>query len=78
MIEASGAVGGGSLPDGTVPGFALALTPADPDALLRTLREQNPPVIGHIDRDRVLLHPRTVEPEADERLLASVTAALTR
>ncbi len=78
VIKASGAVGGGSLPDGTVPGFALALTPADPDALLRALREQNPPVIGHIDRDRVLLHPRTVEPDADEQLLASVTGALSR
>lgn len=76
VTEAAGAVGGGSLPEGTVPGSALALTAPDPEGLLVALRRQEPPVIGHIYKDQVLLHPRTIEPQDDDRLLACVIAAL--
>ncbi|MGF1465558.1 MAG: L-seryl-tRNA(Sec) selenium transferase [Sandaracinaceae bacterium] len=75
VVEAEGAIGGGSLPGGPVPGFALALPGAD--ALLCRLRAQDPPVVAHIVKDRVLLHPRTVDPEDDERLVAAVRAART-
>jgi L-seryl-tRNA(Ser) seleniumtransferase len=78
VVEAAGAVGGGSLPEGTLAGWALALGAGDPDALIASLRAQSPPVIGHIVEDRVLLHPRTVPPEADDALIAAVRAALGR
>jgi L-seryl-tRNA(Ser) seleniumtransferase len=40
------------------------------------LREHEPPVIGRIVEERVLLDPRTVLPGEDEVVLAAVLAAL--
>ena len=77
VIDCIDAVGGGSLPEGRLEGSALALSTDDADRLLRTLRAQEPPVIGHIVEDRVLLHPRTVPPADDGRMVAAVRAALT-
>ncbi|MEE8410019.1 MAG: L-seryl-tRNA(Sec) selenium transferase [Myxococcota bacterium] len=78
VVEAAGTVGGGSLPDAALPGFALALDIDHPDVLLAALRRQAQPVVGHIVADRVLLHPRTVPPERDVALVDSVKAALGR
>jgi len=77
VIDSIDAVGGGSLPEGRLEGSALALSTDDADALLRLLREQDPPMIGHIVDDRVLLHPRTVPACEDDRLVAAVRRALT-
>ena len=55
------------------------LTPSEVDELigvLRRLREHEPPVIGRIERERVLLDPRTVLPDEDDALLDAVAAAL--
>jgi L-seryl-tRNA(Ser) seleniumtransferase len=41
------------------------------------LREHEPPVIGRIEQERVLLDPRTVLPDEDDVLLDAVVAALT-
>ncbi|MBI5508087.1 MAG: L-seryl-tRNA(Sec) selenium transferase [Deltaproteobacteria bacterium] len=76
VVTAFDAVGGGSLPEGQIAGCALALTTDDPDALLASLRRLRPPIIGHIDDDRVLLHPRTVLTEDDPRVVAGLVAAL--
>ena len=73
---AESAVGGGSLPGVTLPTFVLALPPGDPDWLAAALRRQDPPVVGRIEADRVLLDPRTVLPGEDDALLAGVRAAL--
>jgi L-seryl-tRNA(Ser) seleniumtransferase len=70
------AVGGGSLPEVTVATHVLAIPSADPDALAARLRRQDPPVVGRIEEDRVVLDPRTVLPDEDDALLASVRAAL--
>ncbi len=70
------AVGGGSLPGVTLPTSVLALPAGDPDALAARLRRQDPPVVGRIEADRVVLDPRTVLPGEDEALLAGVRAAL--
>ncbi len=70
------AVGGGSLPGVTLPTFVLALPAGDPDRLAEALRRQDPPVVGRIEEDRVVLDPRTVLPGEDEVLLAGVRAAL--
>ncbi len=74
--EARSAVGGGTLPEATLPTFALALAHADPDALSARLRRADPPVVGRIEDGRVLLDPRTVLPGEDEPLLAAVRFAL--
>jgi L-seryl-tRNA(Ser) seleniumtransferase len=38
--------------------------------LLQTLRRLDPPVIGRVSEDAVLLDLRTVEPEFDAKLVA--------
>jgi len=47
-----------------------------PAQLLDRLRLQSPPVIARIEDDRVVLDPRTVLPDEDERLLQAVIAAV--
>lgn len=74
--EARSAVGGGTLPEVTVPTFVLALPPRDADALAAQLRRGDPAVVGRIEDGRVLLDPRTVMPTEDDALLRAVTAAL--
>jgi L-seryl-tRNA(Ser) seleniumtransferase len=77
---ARSAVGGGSLPDVTVPTFVLTLPPLEdgPDALLARLRRADPPVVGRIEEDRVVLDPRTVMPSEDDAVIGAVSAALSR
>lgn len=78
VVPAESTVGGGSLPGERLPTTALALTPQPGRAadLLRRLREHEPPVIGRIEQERVLLDPRTVLPDEDDALLDAVVAAL--
>jgi L-seryl-tRNA(Ser) seleniumtransferase len=76
VVETRSAVGGGSLPGQTQPSWAVALTSASPDALAAELRRADPPVIGRIEGDRVLLDLRAVLPEQDTLLGKSVHAAL--
>ena len=78
VIPAESTVGGGSLPGERLATSALAITPHPGRAadLLRRLREHEPPVIGRIEQDRVLLDPRTVLPDEDDALLDAVVAVL--
>ena len=69
-------VGGGSLPGETLPTRLVAIQTPSPDDLARRLRLGEPPVVGRIERDQLLLDPRTVLPEQDEDLLRAVRAAL--
>jgi L-seryl-tRNA(Ser) seleniumtransferase len=77
VVPADSTVGGGSLPGERLPTTALALTLRSGRAadLLRRLREHEPPVIGRIEQERVLLDPRTVLPDEDDGLLDAVVAA---
>jgi L-seryl-tRNA(Ser) seleniumtransferase len=70
------AVGGGSLPGETLPTVLLAVEHPDPDAAAARLRGQPTPVIGRIQRDRLLFDPRTVLPEQEETLLTALTEVL--
>ncbi|HMK08497.1 MAG TPA: L-seryl-tRNA(Sec) selenium transferase, partial [Anaerolineales bacterium] len=62
-------VGGGSLPEETLPTWTLALAAGHLDELAARLRHSTPPVIARIEAGRLLLDPRTVLPEQDEALL---------
>jgi L-seryl-tRNA(Ser) seleniumtransferase len=75
--ESRSAVGGGSLPEVTIPTFVLALPGGDPDDLLARLRACDPPVIARIEEDRVVLDPRTVMPDEDEDVVRGVREAVT-
>lgn len=68
IVASACAVGGGSLPGRTLPGIALAFTPAHPDRFVARLRESDPPVIARIQAGHVLLELRSVLPEQDVTL----------
>ncbi len=76
VVPCASAVGGGSLPGDTLPGFAVALPGPHPDALARALRGGDPPVVARIVADRILLDPRTILPEDDLLLVAAARAAM--
>ncbi len=70
VVSAIGLIGGGTAPGARLQSSALSLQHAalGPQALLNALRRLQPPVIGRISDDRVLLDLRTVEPEFDVEL----------
>ncbi|MGC4000388.1 MAG: L-seryl-tRNA(Sec) selenium transferase [Anaeromyxobacter sp.] len=70
------AVGGGSLPEVTLPTSLVTLPAGRAEAQLARLRQAQPPVIARIEDDRVVLDPRTVLPGEDEAVLRAVRAAL--
>jgi L-seryl-tRNA(Ser) seleniumtransferase len=78
VLPSASTVGGGSLPGERLATTVLAITARRGGAadLLRRLREHEPPVIGRIVEERVLLDPRTVLPGEDEVVIAAVLAAL--
>ena len=76
VIKSRSTVGGGSLPEETLPSWSLALGVRRPDRLVAGLRGAVPPVVARVEQDRVLLDPRTVLPEQDDPLLAALRAAL--
>ena len=78
VVATESTVGGGSLPGGALPSYALALPTTKADRLLAALRMGQPPVIGRIAGDDMLLDPRTVLPEQEEMLLKNVQRALTQ
>jgi len=78
VMPAESTVGGGSLPGERLATTVLAITSPRRGAadLLRRLREHEPPVVGRIEQERVLLDPRTVLPGEDDVVVGAVLAAL--
>jgi L-seryl-tRNA(Ser) seleniumtransferase len=75
VTEGRSAVGGGSLPGGTLPTWWVALAVPSPDDLAARLRLGEPPVIARIEDNRLLLDPRTVLPGQEQMLLAAIEMA---
>ncbi|HEY6889695.1 MAG TPA: L-seryl-tRNA(Sec) selenium transferase [Solirubrobacter sp.] len=70
IVESVARVGGGALPLLELPGPVVAL----PDAsLVAALRGGDPPVIGRIEHDRLLLDPRTLADDELEAVVAAVS-----
>jgi L-seryl-tRNA(Ser) seleniumtransferase len=67
----TGAVGGGGAPEVTLPSAAVVL----PEALARPLRTGTLPVVGHVERGRLLLDLLAVAPESDDALVEAVRRA---
>ncbi len=79
VVEGRSMVGGGSLPEESLPSRLVALPPqpgAGVDELARRLRANDPPVIGRVEHDRLLLDPRTVDPREDAAVVKALAAAL--
>ncbi len=62
-------IGGGSLPEETLPTFVLAIPSSNPDHLLAQLRRLSTPVIARIENDRVIFDPRTILPQLEQEFL---------
>ncbi|MCZ2343015.1 MAG: L-seryl-tRNA(Sec) selenium transferase [Bacteroidales bacterium] len=70
-------VGGGSLPDQTLPTVVIALTPPiSEETLAARLRAGTPAVMGRVQDGRVLLDLRTVLEHQEEALFTALAAAL--
>ncbi|MDP2952145.1 MAG: L-seryl-tRNA(Sec) selenium transferase, partial [Chloroflexota bacterium] len=79
VVAGETAVGGGSLPGATLPTMLLAITAAGGMRLAdlaARLRSGEPPVVARIERNRLLLDPRTVLPEEDKPLIGALRRAL--
>ncbi len=75
-VELTATVGGGSLPGEALPSSGLAVAARSADRLLAALRAGDPAVLGRIERGRVVLDLRTVDPAADEDLAGALARAL--
>jgi L-seryl-tRNA(Ser) seleniumtransferase len=69
ITESRSTVGGGSLPEETLPTWTLALSVKKPNAFSNHLRRGLHPIITRIEGDLVILDPRTVLVEQDQILL---------
>ncbi len=75
LVEGRSTIGGGSLPEESLPTWLLAYNADQPNAFAAQLRRASPPVVARVDHDQVLFDPRTVLPEQDAQLLAGIRAA---
>ncbi|MEZ7240279.1 L-seryl-tRNA(Sec) selenium transferase [Rhodococcus sp. GXMU-t2271] len=71
VVDSEGVVGGGGAPDVALPSIAIAL----PERLSGPLRRGEPPVVGRLERGRLLLDLLTVAPEEDDHLVDAVRRA---
>lgn len=65
-------VGGGAAPGQGLPTMRVGLPTSDPDGLAKKLRQANPPILGRIEKGRVWLDPRTVEPSELKEIVAAL------
>jgi L-seryl-tRNA(Ser) seleniumtransferase len=75
VVEGKAKVGGGALPLLELPGPVVAVD-GPPDALAARLRLGDPPLVGRIERGRLLLDPRTLADDEVDLAAAALRAAL--
>jgi L-seryl-tRNA(Ser) seleniumtransferase len=76
VIPAQSTIGGGSLPEETLPTYVLSITGKRITRLLNHLRMGKPAVIARIENDRLILDPRTVLPWQEASMMAGLKMAL--
>ena len=79
MLPGESTVGGGSLPGSSLPTKLVAIRPkgqANVQDLALRLRQHQPPIVGRVEKNSLLLDPRCVFPEEDKALLNAVREAL--
>ncbi len=83
VIEGESMVGGGSLPGGTLPTRLVAVGKQTKkreqniaQVLAQRLRTQEPPIVGRLSGNVLLLDPRSVLPEEDQVVLQALRSAV--
>ena len=74
VVDSDGVVGGGGAPDVTLPSVAIAL----PEHLAGPLRLGEHPVVGRVERGRLLLDLLAVAPDEDDELADAVVRVADR
>lgn len=72
IVEDQAMLGGGSLPTQKIPTWCIAISTPDQsiNSLANRLRQSNPSVIGRVQKDRLFIDMRTVQPSQDADLVA--------
>ena len=76
VVPGRSAIGGGSLPDETLPTSLVRLDVGDATGLAAALRAGELPVVARIEDEAVVLDPRTVLPDEEEALLRAAASAM--
>lgn len=72
VVEGESTVGGGALPDESMPTFLLSLEVESVERFMKTLRKSTPPIIARTVDDKILFDPRTVLPEQEGALIVTL------
>ncbi len=80
VVDGRSLVGGGSLPEESLPTRLLAVpskSGSDASEISRRLRDGIPPIVARVEHDKILLDPRTIEPSDDPAVVHAVISCLT-
>jgi L-seryl-tRNA(Ser) seleniumtransferase len=78
VVETEDAIGGGTFPTDTLPGYGVGIRSASADSLAGALRTAPVPVIPAIRDGRVVLHLRTLLPGDENRIAAAFALYLSK
>jgi L-seryl-tRNA(Ser) seleniumtransferase len=73
-IPGESVIGGGSTPDRTLPAWLVAVSAGNPVELEAKLRGGDPPIVVRIEKQRILLDVRTVQPEEEAVIIEAFRA----
>jgi L-seryl-tRNA(Ser) seleniumtransferase len=78
VVQLSSEAGGGSFPDVYLPSYGLSVQPVvtTVEKLEQRMRALEVPIIGRIEKDRLLIDMRTIREEEELELIAGMRAAL--
>ncbi|PKN87342.1 MAG: L-seryl-tRNA(Sec) selenium transferase [Chloroflexi bacterium HGW-Chloroflexi-8] len=65
-------IGGGSLPEETLPTYVLSIPVRNPDKFLKELRGLEHPIIARIENDCILFDPRTVFDSQEKQIVDGI------
>jgi len=72
VIPSLSTIGGGSLPEETLPTFVLAFDLNKPDLIMKKLRSLEFPIIARLENNKILLDPRTVLEDQEQLFLSGI------
>ncbi len=76
LEPAESPIGGGSLPGETRPTCVWSLANPHPSEAARQLRLNDPPIVARVERDRLVLDPRTVLPGQDADVIDALRGVI--
>jgi L-seryl-tRNA(Ser) seleniumtransferase len=74
LAAVTSASGGGALPEISVPSWAIAIAPTNPDHFAQQLRLGEPAILARVQSGRVLIDLRTVLPHDEDALVQRLLA----